>query len=138
VSPTRVLSVIHGPAFGGTHNQLLRLHRPLRERGFETIAALPADGAPAAARLEAGGVEVHRVALGRLRASPDPALQLEFLRRLPGDLRRLAGLAAATGAEIVQVHGIQHPQAALAARRAAPPSSGSSPTPGRRCRCGGR
>jgi glycosyltransferase involved in cell wall biosynthesis len=117
LSRVRVLSVIHGPTFGGAHNQLLRLHRPLQARGFETIAVLPAEADAAAARIEAAGIEVHRERLGRLRASADPRPQIDFWRRLPGDVRRLAALVSLTGAELAQVHGIQNPQGAIAARR---------------------
>lgn len=113
----RVLSVIHSPTYAGAHNQLLRLHRPLRERGVELIAVLPEEAGAAAERLAAEGVDVQRIPLARLRATANPAAQARFAGAVRRDIRRLADLAAETGADVVQVHGVQNPQAALAARR---------------------
>ena len=113
----RVLSVIHAPVFGGAHNQLLQLHGPLRREGVDVIAVLPHDGEEAAARLEAGGVIVHRIELGRLRASANPGLQAGFARGLRDDIRRLRELIASEDADVVQCHGITNPQGAMAARR---------------------
>ena len=115
--PIRVLSVIHAPVFGGAHNQLLQLHAPLAQEGIDVVAVLPNDGDAAAARLEAGGVIVHRIQLGRLRASANPKLQAQFAGRLRGDIRRLRELIAAERANVVQCHGITNPQGAIAARR---------------------
>ncbi|MDQ2676935.1 MAG: glycosyl transferase family 1, partial [Actinomycetota bacterium] len=109
--------MIHAPVFGGAHNQLLQLHAPLAREGIELIAVLPEEGEEAAARLEAGGVKVHRVRLGRLRASANAPLQARFARGLRGDIRRLRALIAAEGAAVVQCHGITNPQGGIAARR---------------------
>ena len=113
----RVLSVIHAPAFGGAHNQALRLAAPLRDRGIEVVVALPEDANAAAARLLAAGLEVHLLPLSRLRETARPDALLRFLATVPGDVRRLAALAAQVEADVVQVHAVQNPQAALAARR---------------------
>jgi glycosyltransferase involved in cell wall biosynthesis len=113
----RVLSVIHAPAFGGAHNQALRLDAPLRERGVETVVALPEDAGPAAERLRSGGLDVHLLPLRRLRETARPDALARFLASIPGDVGRLAGLADQTGADVVQVHAVQNPQAALAGRR---------------------
>ena len=114
----RVLSVIHAPAFGGAHNQALRLAAPLRQRGVEVAVALPAEAAAAAERLRSGGVEVHLLPLARLRETARPDALARFLTAVPGDVRRVAQLAAGVRADVVQVHAVQNPQAALAARRA--------------------
>src|SRR5205814_9278780 len=113
----RALSLIHGPGLGGAHNRLVRLRRARGEGGSETGAALPAAGEGAAARLEEAGIEVHLVALGRLRASVRPGQQIDFWRRVGGDVRRLAGLVSRNDSALVQVHGIHNPQAAIAGRR---------------------
>jgi glycosyltransferase involved in cell wall biosynthesis len=117
VGDIRVLSVIHAPTYAGAHNQLLRLHAPLLERGVELIAALPAEAGEAAARLRAAGVEVHTMALPRLRATARPDVQARFLLGVPGTVRRIADLVAEVRADVVQVHSAQNPQAALAGRR---------------------
>jgi glycosyltransferase involved in cell wall biosynthesis len=113
----RVLSVIHSPTYAGAHNQLLRLHAPLRQRGVETVAVLPDEAAEAADRLRAAGVEVHTVRLARLRATASPVSQARFLSASRGDVRSLADLVASAGSDVVQVHGVQNPQGAIAARR---------------------
>ena len=113
----RVLWVIHGPTYAGAHNQLLRLHGPLSELGIEAIAALPTEADAAAGRLLEAGVEVHTLPLARLRATASPVTQLRFLAASRGDIRRLAHLVDATSADAVQVHGVQNPQGAIAARR---------------------
>jgi glycosyltransferase involved in cell wall biosynthesis len=117
VGDIRVLSVIHSPTYAGAHNQLLRLHALLRERGIELIAALPEEAGEAAERLAAQGVQVRRIPLARLRATANPVAQARFARAVRRDVGRLADLVAETGAHVVQVHGAQNPQAALAARR---------------------
>jgi len=112
-----VLSVIHAPAFGGAHNQAQRLARPLRDRGVEVAVALPTEAEAAAARLRGRGVEVRLTSLGRLRETARPDALVHFLAGVPGDVRRLADLAEHAGADVIQVHAVQNPQGALAARR---------------------
>lgn len=112
-----LLSVLHAPAFGGSHNQALQLAPLLERRGISTVVALPEEGEQAAARLRDGGVRTLTLPLGRLVASADPRRQAKFMRALPGDLRRLGSLIGDIGADLVQVQGITHPQGALAARR---------------------
>jgi glycosyltransferase involved in cell wall biosynthesis len=114
----RLLSVIHGPAYGGAHNQLRTLAAPLAERGIKTIAVLPEEAEAAAERLAEDGIETLRVPLGRLRATPNPAVQLRFGAGFWPDVRRLRRLVEEHRADVVQAHGPTNPQAALAARRA--------------------
>jgi glycosyltransferase involved in cell wall biosynthesis len=113
----RLLSVIHGPAFGGAHNQALRLSRPLAERGVETLVVLPAEGELAANRLRAAGVQTVTMRLRRLRATPSPAVQARFAASLTPDVRRLRALIRQRGIDVVQVHGATNPHGAFAARR---------------------
>lgn len=114
----RLVSVIHGPDFGGAHNQLLRLSAPLRERGFETVAVLSEEANGPTARFREAGIETHQIPLGRLRATPNPVVQARFAARLRSDLRRLVRLLTDSRADVVQAHGPTNPQAALAAARA--------------------
>ncbi|MGI8728130.1 MAG: glycosyltransferase family 4 protein [Solirubrobacterales bacterium] len=112
-----LLSVLHAPAFGGSHNQSLQLAPLLERRGISTVVALPEEGERAAARLRDGGVRTPTLPLGRLVASADPRRQARFLGALPGDLRRLGEVVGEVGADVVQVQGITHPQGAVVARR---------------------
>jgi glycosyltransferase involved in cell wall biosynthesis len=112
----RVLSVIHYPFFGGPHNQLLRLAAPLSERGFSTLAVVPDEPGDAFERLSAAGVEVMKMPLGRLRARLDWRVQRNAIGTLAGDLPRLTRLIRSKQIELVVVHGLVNPQAAIAAR----------------------
>ncbi len=111
-----LLSVSHGSVFGGAHNQMLRLHAPLLERGWRTIVALPDEPGNAAERLERAGIEVIRIPLRRLRATANPSVQARFLGSLRRDVRTLRDLIQRHSVDLVQVHGPTNPQAALAAR----------------------
>lgn len=112
----RVLAVIHGPAFGGAHNQLRMLRTPLARRGFELVAAVPRGSEPAAERLRAAGVETAVVPLHRLRASPDPRLHAALVLRWRSEVRHLRRLIREGGFDLVQSHGVTNPHAAVAAR----------------------
>ncbi len=114
----RVLSVIHGPAFGGAHNQAKVLLEPLRRRGIETLVVLPDEASRAAALLRDSEVPVVTVPLHRLRASIDPRTQWGFVGSIRNEVRRLAALIEREEIDVVQSHGVTNPHGALAARRA--------------------
>ncbi len=112
----RVLSVIHYPVFGGPHNQALRLAAPLGRRGWETVVALPHEPGNAGPRLEAAGVPVVKVPLGRVRASPDVRLQARLLASTARDVARIRRVVRSERIDLVQVSGLVNPHAALAGR----------------------
>ena len=112
----RLLSVIHGPTWGGAHNQAATLAGPLAELGVDTTVLLPEEGGEAAARLGAHGVVARTIPLSRLRASADPRPNLRLALRGPAEIRAIGGLIEALGIDLVQVHGPVNPQAALATR----------------------
>jgi glycosyltransferase involved in cell wall biosynthesis len=114
LSTRRLLSVIHGPLFGGAHNQLVRLQPGLAARGFEAIAALPLEAGEAASRIEGAGVEVVRLPLGRLRATANPLEHARLVAGLRRDLRELRRTISERSIDLVQVHGVVNPQAGLA------------------------
>lgn len=114
---TRVLAVIHGPAFGGAHNQLRMLREPLARRGFELVAAVPRGSEEAARRLRSTGVETVVVPLHRLRASADPRLHWALARTWRHEVRALRELISKGGFAVVQSHGVTNPHAAVAAHR---------------------
>ena len=102
----RVLYVIPGAVFGGAHNQVLQLRSRLSEAGYDSVVLLPQEEGDAYQRLTEGGVEVHTAPLVRIRATLDPATQLRFLRRIPGQFRHYRRLFDSLQADIVQAHGI--------------------------------
>jgi len=113
----RVLSVIPGPVFGGGANQMLRLHRPLADRGVETIVVLPAEPGNALERLREGGVQPVVMPLHRLRASIDPRLHAGLVGGFRPEVRALRQLIRDRSVDIVQAHGPTNPHAALAGHR---------------------
>lgn len=112
---TRVLAVIHGPAFGGAHNQLVMLRDPLARRDVELSAAVPEGSEEVAERLERAGVETVVVPLHRLRATPDPRVQAAFAARFWPEIRSLRDLIGERHFDVVQSHGVTNPHAAIAA-----------------------
>ena len=111
----KVLSIIFTSTYGGPHNQALRLAPVLEQHGWHTVVALSDEPGNSLARLRAGAVEVHPMPLHRPRASCDPRLHLAFLAEVAADVRRLRSLIREQAIDLVQVHGILHPQGALAA-----------------------
>jgi glycosyltransferase involved in cell wall biosynthesis len=114
---TRVLSVIHYSSFGGPHNQVLRLAAPLEARGFSTLAVVPDEPGNAFDRLDAAGVDVIRMPLGRLRARLSWGVQRDSLRTLAGDVPRIVRLIREEGIDLVVAHGSLNLQAAVAGWR---------------------
>lgn len=117
----KLLSVIHGPAYGGAHNQAAVLVGPLRELGVETVVVLPVEARAAAHRLLAAGVDVSLTRLSRPRATLDPRPNLRLARGLRREIAKLAELASIHGADLIQAHGPTNPHAAFAAREAGLP-----------------
>lgn len=116
VSSMRLLSVIHGPAFGGAHNQARVLDDPLRDRGIETLVVLPLEARHAAERLRDAGTECMTMPLHRLRATTDLRIHGRALRSLGREVSSLADLVRGRAIDVVQVHGATNPHGALAAR----------------------
>ncbi|MEA2141759.1 MAG: hypothetical protein QOI64_189, partial [Solirubrobacteraceae bacterium] len=110
----RVLAVIPGPTFGGAANQVMQLAAPLRAEGWDLVAVLPDEAGNAAPRLEAAGVEVHKLPMRRLRNTLSPGPHLALARHATGDVRRLRELILLTGATVVQNHGDLNPQGGIA------------------------
>lgn len=109
----RGLFVVNNPVFGGGQGQLVRLRAPLLARDWEFVAVTPR-GADAAVRLRAGGVEVEEMPLHRLRATPDPRIQLPFAASIPREVTALRRLIRRRGIDLVQVHGDTNQHAAIA------------------------
>ncbi|HEX2221391.1 MAG TPA: glycosyltransferase [Candidatus Limnocylindria bacterium] len=113
----RVLYVIHGPVFGGAHNQALRLRAPLEARGVETIVVLPSEPGNAVDRLRRGGVRVVTIPLHRVRATVDPRVHLRTVAGLIPEVHGLRRLIREREVDVVQIGGLVNPHGAIAARR---------------------
>ena len=114
----RLLSIVHGPVFGGGYNQLIRLADPLRDRGWETLVGVPdlPEAAHTLERLRDGGVSAYQFELHRLRRTPDIRVQAAFLLSFRREVGRLRGLIRLEQVDLVQAFGDTNPHAALAGR----------------------
>jgi len=111
----RLLSVIHGPVFGGGFNQLVQLRHPLEGHGWKTTAVATSEPGNAVGRLREEGVDTVVMPLHRLRASPDPRIQAPFLAGFRPEVRALRRLIRERQIDLVQAHGDTNPHAAIAA-----------------------
>src|SRR3954454_14735689 len=107
----RVLAVLHHPVFGGPHNSVARLKRPLMAAGFETLAVLPDAQGNARERHRPHSVDVVTMPLTRLRARPDPRVQVPLLWEFPRDVRALRALIRSSRSELVLITGLVNPHA---------------------------
>jgi glycosyltransferase involved in cell wall biosynthesis len=114
---SRVIVVLHYGVFGGPHNRFLNIHAPLADVGVALTVVLPSEEGDAAGRFNDAGVPVMRLELGRVRARPDPRLQLRLLRGFLADVNRLERLIKAERADAVILAGLANPHAAIAADR---------------------
>src|SRR4051794_33241273 len=110
----KLVSVIHFPEFGGPQNQALRLTPMLAEAGVESVVVIP-DG-PAAERLQANGVTVRTLPLGRIRAVTKVRAQAATVGRFPVDLAGLAKIYRQEKPDVVQLNGLINPHAAIVPR----------------------
>jgi glycosyltransferase involved in cell wall biosynthesis len=111
-----VLFVIHYPVFGGPHNQGLLLARVLARHGVRLTVLLPSEKGNASKRLEEAGVDVVRIELHRLRASPNAVHQVRFLVHLVKEVRAIRKVIRERRIDIVQIGGLVNPHGAIAAR----------------------
>lgn len=114
----RMLSVIHGPLFGGGHNQTLQLAEPLRRRGWETLMAVPdlPEATPTLERMRAGGVPTGTLELHRLRRTVDPRTHGRTAAGLRREIGTLRGIIRRERIDLVQAFGDTNPHLALAGR----------------------
>lgn len=112
----RTLFVVHYPVFGGPHNQALRLERPLKARGWQTLVLIPDEPGNAGERLREGGVDVITTRMHRLRAKPSIRLQLNFLFGFWPAISRIRRIIRERQIDVVMIGGLVNPHAAIAAR----------------------
>jgi len=113
----RLLSVIHNPVYGGAYNELLGQRAGLADAGWETIAVTSDDDGSGTERLRDAGVPVVAIPLHRLRAPRELLANAALAARARRELRSLQRVIRDRRADLVQVHGVINPQAAIAARR---------------------
>jgi glycosyltransferase involved in cell wall biosynthesis len=111
-----ILSVIHYPVFGGPHNRNSRVAPRCEALGWPTTVLLPDEPGDAVQRLRDAGVDVITRPLHRLRATPDPRVQMRHLPRLWSDVKTVRALIRERDIDVVLINGLVNPQAAFAAR----------------------
>lgn len=111
-----VLSIIHYPIFVGPHNTNLRLIPRLREYGIDTTVVLPDEPGNAADRFRNAGIEVLQIPLGRVRARPDPRIQIRFIAGLWHQVKALRKIIREREIDVVWLNAMIHPHGAIAAR----------------------
>lgn len=112
--PLRIMAILHSSEFGGPHNQLLRLTKPLLQHDWSLVVILPSGNG--SDRLELGELRVIRIALSRIRASKDPILHIKMMVRLPIDLVQLWRSFRCERPDVVQLSSLMNPHAAYVAR----------------------
>jgi len=117
MTQVRLLYIFNNPIYGGAHVQLLRLREPLAERGVETLALTTDEPASGQDRLRESGVDVTAIPLHRLRATPDPRIQLPFLASFRREVTAIRRFIRVRGVDVVQVHGPTNAHGAIAAAR---------------------
>lgn len=111
----RVLSIIHGPRWGGIHQIAEGICGRLID-GSVKMHVVVSNRLPEAdsKRLVVSGAVVHTVSLGRIRKSRNPLLHLRYAAGLTRDVYSLAQLIRQQSIGIVQVNGMHHVAGALA------------------------
>jgi glycosyltransferase involved in cell wall biosynthesis len=112
----RALFVIHNPAFGGGHNEILVQRPGLEDAGWELLVASCDEPSSGADRLAAAGLEVVRLPLHRLRATARPGPHLRLAATFAPEVAALRRLIHRRGIDLVQVHGETNVHGAVAGR----------------------
>jgi glycosyltransferase involved in cell wall biosynthesis len=113
---TRILNVLFEERLGGPQLRVLQVARGLRERGCETVVAVPKGDPQFARMLKQEGLLYAEMDLVRLRRSLNPRLHARFAARFRSNVRELRRLIREQRIEIVHTNGLMNVQAAFAAR----------------------
>ncbi len=108
---------IHYPSFGGPSNLVIRLHTRLLARGWETTVVLPTEPGDADQRLGDAGVDLLKMPLSRLRATPNPRAHLRLAAAFPRDVAALRAVIRRLRPDVAVVSGLVNPHLAVAAAR---------------------
>lgn len=113
-----VLAIIHAPVFSGPHNTMTVVAQNLAARGTNITILLPDEGQAAVQRIRAAGVDATTVPMHRMRARPDPRVQLEWASSLRREVNAIADLIAERRFDVVVTHTLPNLHGGLAARKA--------------------
>lgn len=117
MSQKRILAVLQTPTYGGPHNTVLRLYKPLLQLGWEMIALLPEEPGNAYERLSAHGITVLTVPLHRLRATLNAYTHIQLVTGFISEINAVQQIIRDYRIDIVNVCGLLNVQGAIAARR---------------------
>jgi len=112
----QILNVLFEERVGGPQLRVLQVAQQLKERGYETIVALPKGDPHFARLLERASIPFYEFDLVRLRRSLDLRLHLRFAARFGSNVAGLRSLIRQEEIGIVHTNGLMNLQAALAAR----------------------
>jgi glycosyltransferase involved in cell wall biosynthesis len=111
-----VVIVIHAPQWGGLHALVERIAPFLRIANWRATVVLPLGKDNGATRFRAAGIRTIEIPLRRIRKSANPLTQIGFLLSILPDIFRLRRILRDEQADVVQICGLLHFHAAIAAR----------------------
>ncbi len=112
----KVLVVVYTPTYGGPHNQIARLYKPLIEKGWETIALLPDADENSYKKLTDQGIKVITKPLKRLRAKQVIKNNADYVLSFRENIRHIKEVIIEEEIDVVQVCGLMHVHAAFACK----------------------
>jgi len=98
-----------------------RIARDLQNLGWKQIGVIPIEDGDSAERFRKVGVIVDQIPLGRLRKSLNPLTHIFFFLKLPVDIFKIWRLIRQKNADVVQIVGLLHFHASIAALLAGKP-----------------
>jgi glycosyltransferase involved in cell wall biosynthesis len=107
--------VIHAPAWGGLHGICERVGPLCAEYGWPWTIAIPPSIDGTRERFERAGLRVFELPLRRIQKTVNPAVHLDYILQAPLDIVRLKRLIGQLEADLVQICGLIHYQAAFSA-----------------------
>src|SRR5687768_10768804 len=110
----KILSVQHYPAFGGPHNEIIRLEPFLNDLAIFTTVAITNKLGDAVSRLNSHA-DLYEIPLERFRNPKHLVGNVRNMVCMPRDINGLRSLIKNVRPDVVKVHGVHNPQGAIAA-----------------------